>query len=78
MMELHFSYRYGVSTISGIIRQVCQAIWQIMKNMCIPAPTEEQWLEVAEGFENRANFPNCIGAIDGKHIRIIKPTESGS
>jgi len=25
-----------------------------------------------------ANFPNCLGAVDGKHIRLIKPTESGS
>jgi len=25
-----------------------------------------------------ANFPNCIGAVDGKHIRIINPAKSGS
>lgn len=25
-----------------------------------------------------ANFPNLIGAIDGKHIRVIKPQHSRS
>jgi hypothetical protein len=35
-------------------------------------------MKIARGFHERANFPNCIGAIDGKHIRIIKPKDSGS
>jgi len=26
----------------------------------------------------RTTFPNCIGAVDGKHIRIRKSNESGS
>ena len=46
--------------------------------MCISQPTEENWLNIADGFERRANFPHCIGAIDGKHIRVIQPKESGS
>ena len=33
---------------------------------------------MAKGFEKYANFPNCIGAIDGKHIRLVQPTDTGS
>lgn len=41
-------------------------------------PSTEEWAEIARGFEKYTNFPNCIGAVDGKHIRIIKPLDSGS
>lgn len=44
----------------------------------MPEPTEKSHLETAEGFKKYANFPNLIGAIDGKHIRIIKPQHTGS
>jgi hypothetical protein len=40
--------------------------------------TEAKWGKIAACFEKRANFPNCIGAIDGKHIRVVKPEKSGS
>lgn len=40
--------------------------------------SEDQWKELAGAFEQRWNFPNCIGAMDGKHIDIIPPPESGS
>lgn len=41
-------------------------------------PSTEEWEKITREFEKYTNFPNCIGAIDGKHIRIIKPLDSGS
>jgi hypothetical protein len=38
-----------------------------MKDVCLDEPTAEDWKEIANGFKIRANFPNCIGAVDGKH-----------
>lgn len=76
MTDLHYSYHIGISTISGIIEEVCTKIWEL-KNKCMAKPSKEKWKEIANGFQKLANFPNCIGALDSKHVRIIKSTKSG-
>nr|CAI5856999.1 unnamed protein product [Callosobruchus analis] len=40
--------------------------------------TEEEWLSIAEEFKDKWNFPNCVGAIDGKHCIIQAPIKSAS
>ena len=40
--------------------------------------SEKEWLDVAAVYDCRWNFPNCISALDGKHIRIKKPDHGGS
>jgi hypothetical protein len=40
--------------------------------------TKEEWLRVAQQYDVKWNFPHCIGALDGKHIAIRPPPNSGS
>lgn len=40
--------------------------------------TPDGWLNLAENFNNRWNFPHCVGAIDGKHVVLQAPYRSGS
>lgn len=49
-----------------------------MKKECIPELSKEKWESITSDFEKFANFPHCLGAVDGKHIRIVCPAKSGS
>jgi len=64
--------------MSGIIREVCACLWNTWREVCFPKLTTEFLKTVADGFFEKASFPHIVGAIDGKHIRIIKPEDSGS
>jgi hypothetical protein len=44
----------------------------------IPTSNEETWRSTTHGFNKYANFPNCVGAVDGKLVRIQKPGRSRS
>lgn len=44
----------------------------------MPIPNTEKWLEGAERFHAFWNLPNCTGSLDGKHICIKAPPNSGS
>lgn len=60
------------------MEQVCKVLWIKLKRTFMPEMTTEKWKEVEDGFRKYANFPNCIGAIDGKHIELIQPEHTGS
>ena len=48
-------------------------------NYAIQAPsTEEEWMGVSKMFHDRWNVPHCLGALDGKHVRITCPKKSGT
>ncbi|XP_051156760.1 uncharacterized protein LOC127278874 [Leptopilina boulardi] len=69
-LDLHYNFKIGASTARKIVKKVCSAIWLIMKDECIPEVTKERWGKISDDFEKDANFPYCLGAVDGKHIRL--------
>ena len=40
--------------------------------------TQQEWKEVAYLFEKEWEFPNCVRAIDGKHVLMQAPARAGS
>ena len=68
----------GVSTVHHIIKNTCDAIWMELKDTHMKTPERRDWELIEEGFRTKWNFPNYCGAIDGKHVNIQAPKNSGS
>lgn len=72
------SYKLGTATVSNIVKEVCRALWVGLKDDFLKFPLGDQWEVIREGFWSEWNYPNCVGAIDGKHVRVRAPANSGS
>nr|CAH7734520.1 unnamed protein product [Callosobruchus chinensis] len=68
----------GASTVGKIIKEVCAALWEVFQPLHMKQPTTADFLRISEEYNRLWDFPNCIGAWDGKHIRIKCPSHSGS
>ncbi|XP_058465563.1 uncharacterized protein LOC131439048 [Malaya genurostris] len=73
-----FSYRLGVSTAHQIVHETCRVITEKLIDDAMPKPTEDMWKKIANDFYTKWNFPLCLGALDGKHVTIQAPANSGS
>ncbi|GFY46006.1 protein ALP1-like [Trichonephila inaurata madagascariensis] len=76
--SLSYQFRIAQNTISGIIPAVCSAIYHHLGSEIQVPESENEWKMVAEEFWAKWNFPLCLGAMDGKHIRIKPPPHSGA
>ncbi|XP_046408436.1 putative nuclease HARBI1 [Ischnura elegans] len=59
------------------IRDVQDVLGVIAVVEAVPS-SAEAWRKIAEGFSGLWNFPNCLGALDGKHIEFRPPRSMGS
>ena len=72
--SLHFQFRISRPAISYIVTEVCEAIPKKLGPSYLKVPSSEQErLQIAKQFEEKWNFPNCLGAVDEKHY---PPTSS--
>ncbi|XP_043476015.1 uncharacterized protein LOC122507396 isoform X2 [Leptopilina heterotoma] len=71
-------FRIGLSTTYRVVDEVCNIIWECLSSTYIGRKDAFDWKIVARGFKERWDFLNCLGAIDGKEIRIKKPPHSGT
>ena len=67
--SLEAFFKISSSTISKLIPEVSKAIITKMGpiNMKLPR-TEDEWKRISDQFASDWQFPNCLGAVDGKHI----------
>ncbi|XP_049517596.1 uncharacterized protein LOC119440412 [Dermacentor silvarum] len=77
--DMSFNFLVGRSTTCAIVSEVCDALWTVLKPLYLQHPQgADEWLKVATEFEERWNMPHCVGAIDGKHVSIECPANSGT
>lgn len=70
MVSISFAFRIAHNTVSKIIKETCDVIWECLNNSVLLEPNQEAWLNIAEEFNKKWQLPHCVGAIDGKHVII--------
>lgn len=68
----------GFTTVGEIVKELSKVIWKTLQPLCMAEPTEKTWQEAEAGFNEKWRFPNCIGSIDGKHVYIKCPPNTGT
>ena len=76
---LSLGFRVGKSTVSKILKEVCEALYTVLATHYLrPPSTEEEWKQISSEFLELSNMPHVIGAIDGKHVALERPKNTGS
>ena len=77
--SLSCQFRVGRSTISKFLPEVCRAIQDEFTREYLRCPTTpDGWKELETEFRIRWNVPHALGALDGKHVALKKPRNSGA
>lgn len=76
--SLALYFARGISTIADIVAETTKLIWITLQSEYMAIPSTEKWKNIASRFYEIWNMPNCLGAMDGKHIKIQQLPNSGS
>ena len=77
--SLSCQFRVGRSTISKFLPEVCRAIQNEFTREYLKCPsTPDESKELEREFRIRWNVPHALGALDGKHVALTKPKNTGA
>ena len=66
------SYRMSPTTVGRIVFEACVTIWKtLLEQNYLKIPFDDDWMRISAEFEHYWNFPNVVGAIDGKHVQMF-------
>lgn len=76
---LGFQFRMAHQTVGKIIAEVLGVIWVRLAPVYMKVPnTPVEWKAKSANFWAKWQFPQCVGALDGKHVLVKAPANSGS
>ena len=78
MATVALLFRISKEIMYRMILEVCSVIQITLMPIYLQFPDEQGWLKILNDYWNKWQFPNCIGALDGKHFRIDCPPKSGT
>ena len=76
--SLSLAYLIGILTLSCFIRETCDATFEALACEYLHPPSSTEWENIGCDLQETWNLPHVVGAIDGKHIRIQCPKQSGT
>ncbi|KAG8278504.1 hypothetical protein J6590_108213 [Homalodisca vitripennis] len=76
--SLMYLFKVSKQSISQIVPEVCSALVSMLEDYIKTPSKPEEWKSIATDFKRAWQFDQCIGTLDGKHIVIKAPENSGS
>ncbi|XP_055056402.2 putative nuclease HARBI1 isoform X1 [Misgurnus anguillicaudatus] len=63
------------TSVCHCVHDFCKAVIAILRPKFIQTPDRARLSEIADFFEEKYGIPQCVGAIHGCHIPILKPSQ---
>ncbi|KAB0805173.1 hypothetical protein PPYR_02143 [Photinus pyralis] len=60
---LAYAFRLSVPTVCVIIKETCNAIWQVLSPTYLKCPDRKQFSKIASNFYNQWQLPNCAAIL---------------